>query len=205
MFLNPLHTAMQLWTIQTEEAWRALNQRGYLRCRRNDADRDFLPAYDWMVSQMLTRIGQPAKRVSLPIWAWYQYDNHRQKRPDLRHSTLLPPGTRGHRIEFTIPDHDVLLSDFELWHYVLNYWYLPQSERDADEFSARHESLRCSWSNPPHKQRVNDMIRTSWDRIFDLTWSNEYIAATRMNKSIQATLWQFDLAQVKTVDSFIAR
>jgi hypothetical protein len=26
------------------------------------------------------------------------------------------------------------LSDFDLWHYVLNYWYLPESEAEGEEF-----------------------------------------------------------------------
>jgi len=193
---------MELWTIQTEEAWRALNRNGYLRCRRSNADRDFLPAYIWMASKMVARIGCPTKSGSLPLWAWYQYDNARQRRPDLRRSGHLPRGTCGYRIGFTIPDNQVLLSDFELWHYVLNYWYLPRSERDAANFDSRYESLRCSWATPPRNQRINATIQSSWDRIFDLDWSDEYVALPKSKKSIQATFWRLDLSQVTSADYF---
>jgi hypothetical protein len=196
---------MQLWTIQTENAWRSLHQRGYLRCRRRDAAREFLRAYDWMAAQMIARIGRPANRISLPLWAWYQYETEVHRCPDLRRSAHLPRGTRGYRIEFTVPCNRVLLSDFELWHYVLNYWYLPKSERDAEEFDARHESRGGSWSAPPLNKHVDTKIRTSWKRIFDLNSTDGYVAAPRASKSIQATLWQLDLAQVTTADAFIAR
>ena len=197
--------AMQLWTIQTEGVWRSLNQRGYVRCRRSDADREFLPAYDWMASQMAARIGRPTNASSIPLWAWYQYGDERHKRPDLRSSGYLPRGTRGYRIEFTLPDDNALLSDFELWHYVLNYWYLPHSERDADEFDSLHGSRGWSWSTPPPNKRIDTKIRISWERIFDLNWSDGYVAVPRPSKSIQATFWELDLAQVTTADAFIAR
>lgn len=37
-------------------------------------------------------------------------------------------------IEFEIEQDSVLLSDFELWHFVLNYWYLPSSLQDIGRF-----------------------------------------------------------------------
>lgn len=197
---------MKLWTIQTVPAWESMQQRGHLRGQRSHADSDFLPAYDWMAAQMRERIGQPpSTRISVPIWAWQQYDGIHRKRPDLRSSGHLPAGTRGYRIGFTVPDSCVLLSDFELWHYALNYWYLASSEPDAEMFDKRHENLRCSWSNPPPDQRVNSAIKRSWYLMFDLDWHDPYITAPRDRKSIQATLWQLDGSWVTTVDEFVAR
>lgn len=80
------HIDMQLWTIQTEEAWRSLNQLGHLSCCRNDADRERLSTYDWMASPMVTRLDRPTNGISLPIGAWYQYAGTNRKRPDLRRS-----------------------------------------------------------------------------------------------------------------------
>ncbi len=196
---------MQLWTIQTNTAWRELKRLGYLSCRRSFADRDFLPAYDWMASQMTTRIRRPRIASALPLWAWYQHDTAKRPRPDLRRSGHLPRGTRGYRIQFTIAEEEVLMSDFELWHYVLNYWYLPSSERDAERFNARCQSLRCSWDTPPRDQHLNAEIQSSWERIFDLEWSNSYVAAPKPKKSIQATFWQLTYSHVTTAESFIAR
>lgn len=197
---------MQLWTIQSESAWRSLNQVGYLRGRRKVVDRDYLPAYDWIASQMRSRIGPPpSNRVSVPIWAWYQYDGVGRQRPDLRASGHLPRGTRGYRIAFTIADELAVLSDFELWHYVLNYWYLPSSEADDDKFNERLNKLRCSWSERSRNQDVDRTIRDSWSRIFDLTWCDPNIAAESSRKSIQATLWRLELSMVTAVDAFVAR
>lgn len=198
---------MQLWTIQTEEAWKTLKQRGRLKCRRSDADRDFLPAYDWMAAQMRTRIGSPkSRRISVPIWAWCQYEGTKRKRPDLRASGHLPSGTRGYRIAFTIPDKQVVLSDFELWHYVLNYWYLPYSQSDHDAFYKRHPGISLSsWSKPPPEKHVDEAIHRSWSRVFDLHRCDSYVSGPPSQRSIQATLWELELSWVTAADDFIAR
>ena len=197
---------MELWTIQSGPAWESMQQRGYLRGQRSHADRDFLPAYDWIADQMRERIGQPpSARTSVPIWAWQQYDGIHRKRPDLRSSGHLPVGTRGYRIGFTAPDELVLLSDFELWHYALNYWYLATSELDAEAFNSKYSNLRCSWVSPPTSRQVDSTIKLSWDRIFDLDWHDQYVTGPMNEKSIQATLWQLDIKWVTTVDEFVAR
>ena len=197
---------MKLWTIQTDLAWRSMQGRGYLRGQRTHADRDFLPAYDWMAAQMRDRIGQPpSRRVSVPIWAWHQYDGIHRQRPDLRSSGHLPTGTRGVRIAFTIPDNRALLSDFELWHYTLNFWYLASSESYAEAFAQRHQNPRHSWSNPPTDHAINSAIKNSWHRMFDLDWHDPYVTDPRDKKSIQATLWQLDEEWITTVDEFSAR
>ena len=37
----------------------------------------------------------------------------------------VPSGTRAVRLEFLTRADDILCSDFEAWHFALNYWYLP--------------------------------------------------------------------------------
>jgi hypothetical protein len=39
----------------------------------------------------------------------------------------------GVRLELEIPDGTALLSDFSLWHYPLNYWYLPSTGEDMGD------------------------------------------------------------------------
>lgn len=197
---------MRLWTIQREGAWKVLRERGYLTARRRFAFADFLPAYDWLAGQMRDKL--PAthpSRSSVPLWAWYQYESVAKPRPDLRSSGYLPAGTPGWRIEFEIPDELVLLSDFELWHLVLNYSYLPSSEADDERFDREHPHLRTWWSEPPDDPAIDAEIRGSWQRIFDLDWSDPYVAGPRDTKSIQATFWRLEMAWVRRVDSFVAR
>ena len=197
---------MKLWTIQTEPALQCLRQRGYLRGQRTFSDRDFRAPYDWMAIQMRDRIGRPpSTRVSIPIWAWQQYDGTHKKRPDLRCSGHLPVGTRGYRIGFVAPENHVLLSDFDLWHYALNYWYLASSESDAEVFDKHHPNLECTWSAPPADHQIDSAIKRSWHRMFDLDWHDPYVTGRKNEKSIQATLWQLDESWVTTVDEFVAR
>ncbi len=109
-------------------------------------------------------------------------------------------------------DRRVLLSDFDLWHYVLNYWYLPASERDVNAFEKKLAAVGLSFykfthSNPlPHAQ-YRRKIERSWERIFDVTWADKrrVIANTPEKKSIQATLWEICLEDVVEVKEFAAR
>src|SRR5437016_2513700 len=125
---------MRLWTIQTEEAWRQMQEMGCLRADAAYMDQDFIQPYVWMAEQMERCIGPRPKGVEYPVWGWYQWAGENRARPDLRASAHLPKGRRGVRIEFEIAGQLVLLSDFDLWHFPLNYWYLPASEQDDKAF-----------------------------------------------------------------------
>ena len=82
------------------------------------------------------RLGQPPFVHCLPLWAWFQWEGRSKKRPDLRFSGHIPHGETGVLIKFHAEASAVFLSDFELWHYVLNYWYLPHSNEDEARFDA---------------------------------------------------------------------
>lgn len=126
---------MILWTIQTPEAVANLQRTSVLLADSGDAESHFRTAFEWMAAQMRHRIGNPPRSSVRPLWAWHTWQG-RRARPDLRSSGHLPRGTRAARIEFAAEPSTVLLSDFSLWHYVLNYWYLPASSRDEKSFDA---------------------------------------------------------------------
>jgi len=139
-----------------------------------------------MSAEMERRIGPPPRDVRYPVWAWFQHRSAAARRPDLRSTNHLPPGSAGVRLEFEVSKHEVLLSDFALWHFVLNSWYLPRSANG-------HER-----SSEAAKQR-------SWARIFDLRFSAREVAEPLPQKSIQATLWEVKLSSIRGVQEFIAR
>lgn len=181
---------MRLYTITTEKAFSALNERGWLTGNARYAWRGFLPAYRWMSTQMNRRVGPSRGRSSYPIWAWVA-------KPDLRARGHLPGGTNGYRLEITVPDEDVLLSDFSLWHIVLNESYLSRDEDDEARFETRERS-----NIPNSVLRLE--IQKSWERIFDVRgdrdsdwWGKE--------PDLQATFWRLDKAQVKEATPFLAR
>ena len=150
----------------------------------------------------------PASRPwPLPLWAWYQWEGEQRRRPDLRSSGHLPRGEQGVRIEFEIDANLVLLSDFELWHYALNYWYLPTSSAEGDTFEMKLAEQGSSfYKTKPLPDPVFDKaIRESWERIFNVGWAEEDLAVPRAEKSIQAAFWGLPLESVRRVDEFTAR
>lgn len=207
--------SMILWTIQDYRAWEIAQQAGVLRADAAYVEADELAsmsilAYRWLVEQMEQRIGPGPPGVDFPIWAWYQWRNDRQRRPDLRSSAHLQRGQKGVRIEFEIKDQQLLLSDFDLWHSALNYWYLPLNEQDDLAFEAELEThgLSLYEMKPLPDVAYHQRILDSWQRIFDLDWCDEtgYISADRKEKkSIQATLWELPVAHVRKVTAFTAR
>ena len=193
--------------MQSVTAWQRLESAGVLHTNRRCIDNYFLAAYNWMAEQMRHRLAVRPSETALPLWAWYQWQGQNRRKPDLRASGHLMKGERAVRIEFEIDDRVVLLSDFELWHFVLNYWYLPVSEDDGEAFEkelAKH-GLSFFHTKPLPHRKYHERIEKSWRRIFDLDWSSEGIASPRAEKSIQATLWKLRLDQVKNVQEFIAR
>ena len=146
------------------------------------------------------------------IWAWYQWEGIDRRKPDLRSSGYLPKGEKGVRVECQVAEKRVLLSDFDLWHYVLNYWYLPHSEKDAEAFEKKLVDAALPLSGFSHERplphaRYRREIEKSWERIFDVDWVDrqQAIAHPPEKKSIQATLWELQLADVVKVKEFTAR
>ncbi|MFZ2488784.1 MAG: DUF3841 domain-containing protein [Anaerolineae bacterium] len=171
---------MKIWSIQSEAAFRQLAEHGVLYARPYDEDEAFKRAYGWMKEQMIRRIGEPPLPGVNPVWGWYQYQSARKRRPDLRQAAHVKSGEKAVRLALELPDAGVLLSDFDLWHYVLNDWHLPLHEQDQ---SADNQ----------------------WEKIFDLDWYAEGIADPREQKSIQATFWSIEYAAIREMTWFIGR
>ena len=127
--------------------------------------------------------------------------------PDLRAAAHLPSGTAGVRLELEVNPDDVLLSDFDLWHYVLNYWYLPVSLSEGERFERelRSKGLCFHRTIPVSDKEYHEKIVASWCRIFDLDWAQRNIASRRNEKSIQACMWQIELEMVRGRKDFKAR
>ena len=147
---------MRLWMIAEHTLWERLQIEGSLLVDPARTDRDFRPAYDWMRGQMARRI--PGYCGGYPWWAWVQCDPARA-RPDLRarENHYFAPGTPSVRLELDLPDAEVLASDFDLWHCVLNNGYLGWSEAEDDW-----------WHRLPEAQRTRAALERSWERIFAL-------------------------------------
>lgn len=183
-----------LWTIQNEAAYEEFQKTGVLRADPDHLlfDGEYRNAYDWMVGQMRSRIGKAPDGIQFPVWAWYQWEGKR-KRMDLRQSGYAQRGTHMVQITFEASSDDFLLSDFDEWHFVLGNHYIADNEQDWDNFYAHGGDNRQA------------EITASWNKIFDLSrytpdWSSEPDQLT-----IQTTLWEIKLSQVKKTEHFIAK
>ena len=152
--------------------------------------RDDKDKYIWMADKMLEK-GITRKRT-YPVWAWYAYDGKR-KNPDLRCSDHLPGGIKGVCIEFNACESEVLLSNFERWHCVLNNWYLYKNDKENAYFEKYPHLLS------------ETVMKKSWDRMFDLTFGSEELWGPMNERSIQACVPIVYNHQIRKVVRFVAR
>ena len=191
---------MILWTMQAEQVWEELQSTGVFGYNRQwIEDEDHIRSYEWLRAQMIRRIGPPPKPDAYPVWAWRQRHSAKRPKPDLRRWENRTKGDHGVRIEFECPEQTVLLSDYVLWHHVLNYFYLPKSKLDADLFDAQLKAhgLFDSSAKPLPDPELHNKIVNSWERIFDLGWYDKYVTLSLRDKAIQATVWAIKIDQVR--------
>ena len=183
-----------LWTIQHEEAYREFERSGVLVANEEFlfCGDDLRFAYDWLSNQMRDRIGQPPEGIRYPVWAWYQWEGKRKRR-DQRLAGYAKRGTPLVQITFEVDVDSFLLSDFDAWHNVLANQYVANDEADWDRF----------YEHNPHPEQCD--VEPSWERIFDITRFVPNWDCDPERKSIQATLWKIDIAQVKSVEHFLAK
>lgn len=205
---------MQLWTVQTLDAWEEACRVGTLRASSRHIPPHFRGAYEWMARQMEKRLGAPPQGVEFPVWAWFQWQDARHRRPDLRCGGHLPPGTHGARVEFQVDSSQVLLSVFEEWHFVLNYWYLyPSVEEDEYEVqdiafdkALAGAGLNYYTSKPLPDATLRRQLEESWQRIFRVPRHSAQLELAELpDSSLQATLWEVPTHRVRYVTYFRAR
>jgi hypothetical protein len=189
---------MRVWTIQDKAAYVDLCQKGVLRCDPKLAfwltDKEFKFGYDWLVDQMKQQIGKPPKGVKYPIWAWYRHFGE-NKKIDLRRYEFRNYIGEYYVIEAEIDENCIVLGDEEMWHYVLNQWYLCK-DADKDEITKVAEDDDAWFDNLPSEEQLPIMI-SSWEKIFDKNscpW-----------EFVQATFWELRKEQVISVRYFKGR
>ena len=187
---------MILWTIQEECIYHMLLETGVYRCDPELCSMpEFRDEYDWLIRQMIKRVGPPPKGVTYPVWAWYQLEGKRRK-PDLRRERwgYGLKGDKYYCLEIEIPDRDVLLSDFDAWSIILNQGLLSDTEEEDEWLEAKYETL-----SPEEQQQMKEK---NWERAFDLTpLDTKWI---RRGDWIQATFWELRKEQIKAVRTFTA-
>jgi hypothetical protein len=176
-----------LWTIQDMAAWERLQRKGVLSGDGRRVPAYYRHAYRWMADQMRLRL--PLHGAKFPLWGWYRWQGTEQCRPDLRASGHLTKGTVGVRIEFDLPEENILLSDFNGWHCVLNRCFLSISEQEYEAFIGDLEKGGVEWGWP-YPEPFHLRVVSSWQRIFDLEAGDVECWGLLCKRSIQATFWE---------------
>lgn len=193
------------WTIQGKQQVEFLKDNGYITGSLDMLSKDcpmyqdFYRSYLWMIRKMTYKFGMNIPKELLatrknisPIWLWTtKPDNILQYEIDSKDSYLL---------EVSLDDSRVLLSDFELWHFVLNGWILEhnffyfnlktfldnfyKNRTDKDNYPLINYN---SITNKTHKTLISD----SWLNIFDVDYGS--------NSILQGTTWQIKDVEVVSI------
>ena len=177
---------MTLYTFISEEELNILNETGKLVCDPSKVEPFYINAYDFMSSCLEKKCPKPDKAITYPRWAWYSWENSRNV-PDTGILEFYPDM---YLLEIDVPDNEVLLSDYDNWHFCLNYIYLPKTDEEDDWF----ESQKPYLTDDALKKR----IRNSWLNIFDKDFPNRFITDENEH-SVQAVFWILYKNQVKKI------
>jgi hypothetical protein len=174
---------IKLYTIHPVVVLETLERETCLRGKASLADEDFFDAYHWLMLQMSKRI--PDYRGGTPLFAWVE------KPPFNEYREYVPAGGLGVCLEINIPRERILLSDFHLWHCVLNNWHLGLTNKEEERWERNR-------STKQHRQAM----KKSWDRIFDLSLTSSS-QGFGVKNPVQATFEYFRFNEVVSVEYFI--
>jgi hypothetical protein len=190
-----------LYHFCNESAYYALQLQGYLngdgrRANRFIRDMEWRP-YQWMAEQMEKRLlPKPANAGKFPVWAWHTHGG--KQPPDLRTCGLGLKGERTVMLTFKLPASDVLLSDEEEWHIVLNNGHCTDNEAEHDQW----EELEKVWP----QERFAASMRISWEKIFDpLRSCDPTWCGAQRGEYVQACFWVLERSSVIAEKWFVAR
>lgn len=186
---------MRLWTIQPLEVIKIIEENGEFTCdtRLSENYEDFHDAYLWLVKQMDKRGIEHPKTLTLPLWAWHTFDK-KHMQPNLGCGQLGVPNEKYACIEFEIPDNQVLLSDYNAWHYVLNRsWY--DDSTNEEEWENMH-----AWFDSLNGEKKEELRKKSWQKIFNLEFRDSNWNSN--GHYIQATFWVLKKSMIKNVTYF---
>jgi hypothetical protein len=193
---------VRIWTIQPAGLYEKLRAKRVLLVDGRHCDRSFPHAYRWMIGQMRHRL--PPSPARFPWWGWYRWEGVRRPRPDLRAGGHLRKGQRGIRLELEMDEREVLLSDFNGWHSVLNDSFLSHDEAEDEQFDRQEKRLGFRYGTP-RPEPLRSRVLASWERIFDLTGGDPEWRGKVSDRGIQATFWELRLQDVTQVTFYTDR
>lgn len=176
---------MRVYTVQHLDAYKQMRKLGYLEGNERFILEGVEEPYKWMIFQMKRRIPNYDKD-GYPIWVWKRRVNRNEK-------ALFKKGTRGVILTLEIPENQILWSDSNSWHSVLNNGPVTDNEKQWEEYI---------------KDEDRYPVVESWEKIFDFNyfrnadkeWHGEFD-----EQWIQGVTPRITMEQVQKVTRFIAK
>lgn len=207
-----LYTSQPLFVYELLLQGRTWTASPFRKGRDEDSATDdivYRPAYDWLVQEMRAKgIHPETPSTAYPIWAYHHWNGIAQKKPDLRSSGIRCFAAKQEQVLITVdvPDDQVLISDYDGWHWVLNNWYFG-SESECDDFTRRCEAKGVNrWSDAlrQDEELQREVIR-SWSGIFCLQRSADVLEIKLLDNQTQAVFWELKPEYVKAAVRFQER
>lgn len=190
---------MRLYTVQPLEVLDILQSKGCFSCDSSLSEggkcKEFRRAYNWIGTEMDKRKISHPERIELPLWAWHTRDWKRNADISYNNYELGNTGEKYACIEFEIPDDQVLLSDYNAWHNVLNNtWY--EDSTNEEEFEAMQ-----TWFDSQDDETRRKLTVESWQKVFDVSpLKSNWLHRGRY---IQATFWELRSDMIHNVKTFV--
>ena len=144
---------MKLLTVQPKEIIKSLkkgetvypNDEKILNYHLDGYDDGLIKAYDWLTEKMEEKGKNKTRNSKYPFWAWKKYDGEVDFDNINKEDFINDQFFEG-LIIIDIPEEDLILSDFDSWHSVINdeYFNFSMNEEEYDRNDSWYESLSDS-------------------------------------------------------------
>ncbi|WP_460044589.1 DUF3841 domain-containing protein [Pseudomonas sp. S2_H01] len=184
---------IQCWTLMERSIWLMLEAEGELTCPIREANDDpvFQDAYAWMKGSMASAGIYPPGPDLSPWWCWVRREQNHPE-PYIEDTEGLHDPVV---LELSIPAEKIVLSCFDLWHFVLNKCYVWASELDEQDFDRAQESAE---EGSDAAVQLQQRMQKSWSAVFELDQCAVDMGPLEA-KSIQGCFWKLSLAYVTAV------
>lgn len=200
---------MELITFQTWGAFQELISKEYLVT--NPQYINVLKSkkvYEWIIRKMDEKIKDKPKGASYPLWAWVQYGK-RQCPP--KHKTLgyfAPNEDILVKITFHKNEEELLLTNFNLFSFLLNNRYIPINKKEYLQFEKRLKENNITYDDLKAYMRPDKFLNHRQDKeymqiIKEIQKSFDLILNPGKDR-IQACFWKLNVSDIIQVE-FIHR